>query len=455
MRSLFFKIFIIFWIAQSLIFVISTILIVKRSSPRPDLSQEYVFNDVRQNALGAVAAFESGGCAALLRQPLAARASVALRGEDGAELCASSRAPVIPLVLDPAVDFAGKLVGSQYIWQIAVAAPSGRRYTYSLELPRIAKSHSWYEDLFHFAFPQLLVAIAVGGVTTFVLVLIFTRPVIHLRKAARELAQGKLATRVKQGPIEEGIFRGDEFDALIRDFNHMAERLQSLVDAQKLLLRDVSHELRSPLSRLNVALELSREAADEAMSTHLNRIEREAERLNHLIGQLLTLSSMEAAQNPRRLEAVSLNQLVEELLPDARYEAQQNETALSVSAACECVIQGERELLYHAFENIVRNAIRFTDKGTNVDISLYEAAEGAQKAAILEVSDRGPGIPEDEAELIFRPFYRVDHARSAQTGGAGVGLAIADRAIKLHNGQIRATNRSGGGTTVQVRFPLP
>ena len=135
-----------------------------------------------------------------------------------------------------------------------------------------------------------------GGLTTFVLVLLFTRPVIRLRRAARELAKGKLNARVAWPKSQARIFAGDEIDALIHDFNHMAERLESLVDAQKLLLRDVSHELRSPLARLSVALELAREDADPIKAAHLDRIERETERLNLLIGQLLTLSSMEALE---------------------------------------------------------------------------------------------------------------------------------------------------------------
>jgi two-component system sensor histidine kinase CpxA len=302
-----------------------------------------------------------------------------------------------------------------------------------------------------FAFPQLLVAIFVGGLTTFVLVMIFTRPVIRLRKAAREMAQGKLGTRVKEAK-RGAVLKGDEFEALAHDFNHMAERLEWLVNAQKLLLRDVSHELRSPLARLSVALELSREDADATMSTHLNRIQRETERLNQLIGQLLTLSSMEAVEDFHRFEKMALKELLAEMLPDAEYEAQQRDASVILHADCDCVVEGQRELVYRALENVIRNAIRYTEAGTEVEITLKRDAAG--RMAHVEVSDRGPGIPEAELESIFRPFYRVDAARSAQTGGFGVGLAIAERAVKLHNGQIRAENRAGGGTTIRISLPL-
>ena len=139
-------------------------------------------------------------------------------------------------------------------------------------VPITRQQHTWFEDLYHFASPQLPVAIAVGGLTTFVLVLLFTRPVVRLRQAALQLAKGNLSTRVREPQQRIRFFRGDEFDALVQSFNHMAERLESLVNAQKLLLRDVSHELRSPLARLSVALELSREDADPTMTTHLDRI---------------------------------------------------------------------------------------------------------------------------------------------------------------------------------------
>jgi two-component system sensor histidine kinase CpxA len=243
---------------------------------------------------------------------------------------------------------------------------------------------------------------------------------------------------------------------LIHDFDHMAERLESLVDAQKLLLRDVSHELRSPLARLSVALELAREDADPGleMDAHLNRIEREAETLNQLIGQLLTLSSMEASQDIARFGPVSLNGVIELLLPDAAYEAQQRQRSVDFKATAECVVSGNSELLYRAAENVVRNAIRYTETGSSVAIRLTTAFEENRHVAILEVSDSGPGIPESEICSIFRPFYRVDHARTMDTGGFGVGLAIADRAVKLHAGSIKASNRNGGGATVRITLPL-
>jgi two-component system sensor histidine kinase CpxA len=239
----------------------------------------------------------------------------------------------------------------------------------------------------------------------------------------------------------------------MHDFNHMAERLESLVDAQKLLLRDVSHELRSPLSRLSVALELAREDAEPAMATHLERIQREAERLNLLIGQLLTLSSMEALDRIEKFKPLLLNRVIERLIPDAAFEARQRECSVVFHADADFWVRGNEELLYRAVENVVRNAVRYTQSGSDVDIQLTKANGREAGKVRIDVSDRGPGIPADQRDAIFRPFYRVDSARSPETGGFGVGLAIAERAVRLHKGEMSAVARNGGGTTIRITLP--
>jgi two-component system sensor histidine kinase CpxA len=453
MRGLFFKIFIIFWIAQSLIFVISTALILNRRFPGPAPFLAPAYNALRGEASHAIADYESQGCAGMLAHARERKATIAIADTDGKLLCKSDAFPAQQATRLEA-EIGGVQAGDDYIWTVRATAGEGKSYLYMLSLPRMRERRTWYGDMWRFAFPQLPVAIAVGGTATFVLVLIFTRPVARLRRAARQLAQGNLRARVKGAEGRPGILKDDEFHALMVDFNHMAERLEGLVDAQKLLLRDVSHELRSPLARLSVALELAREDADATMTTHLDRIERETGRLNQLIGQLLTLSSMEAVEKLERFEPVSMKALLEELIPDAAYEAQQREATVKLDADCDCAVSGHRELLYRAMENVVRNAIRYTEAGTEVEIRLHGPTNGAGRAAVVEVSDRGPGIPEKERARIFRPFYRVDQARSSHTGGFGVGLAIAERAVKLHHGEMRVKNREGGGITFEIRLPL-
>jgi two-component system sensor histidine kinase CpxA len=456
MRGLFFKIFIIFWIAQSLIFVISTALIVRRHFEGPQATFDFLNSSMEADARGTVRAYETGGCAALRAFGAEISQAVALEDASGKMVCPVAgfegveSAPAAPTTGRQS----GIAVGTRYVWRMPVTSTSGAGYTFLLSRPRVAREPiNWYRDLLRFSSPQLPVAISVGGLTTFVLVLLFTRPLARLRKAAGELATGNLTARAAWPGARWRIFARDEIHALMHDFNHMAERLESLVDAQKLLLRDVSHELRSPLARLSVALELARDDADSAMTTHLDRIERETERLNLLIGQLLTLSSMEALERMENFEPVSLNRLIERLIPDAEYEARQRACSVVFHDDAKCSILGNEELLYRAVENVVRNAIRYAESGTEVEIELAADGVNGERRAIIVVSDRGPGIPEDQLNAIFRPFYRVDAARSPDTGGFGVGLAIAERAVRLHKGELSAANREGGGATIRMSFP--
>ena len=454
MRGLFFKIFIIFWIAQSLIFVISTALIVRRHFEGPQATFDILNSTMRADALSAVHAYETGGCDALRAYGASISQAVALENASGRLTCRIAGFEGIESAATATARLSGIDVDGRYIWRLPIASPGGAHYTFLLSRPRVAREPiNWYHDLLRFSFPQLPVAIAVGGLMTFVLVLLFTRPLARLRKAAGELATGKLTARAVWPGARWRFFARDEIHSLMHDFNHMAERLESLVDAQKLLLRDVSHELRSPLSRLSVALELARDDADSAMTTHLDRIERETGRLNLLIGQLLSLSSMEALERMENFKPVSLNRLIERMIPDAEYEARQRACAVVFHDRAKCTILGNEELLYRAVENVVRNAIRYAESGTEVEIELsIQAADGERRASIV-VGDRGPGIPQDQLSAIFRPFYRVDAARSPHTGGFGVGLAIAERAVRLHKGELSAANREGGGAIVRMTFP--
>ena len=450
MRGLFFKIFIIFWIAQSLIFVISTAFILSHRFPRPNFLLDPAFGNLSADAGEGTRRFALGGCAGFAAYAQERHEALALADTAGKSVCGEVPSA---LAADPALgdSLHAFPVGNATVWSAPVSSADGRKVVFVTTVPRHKEEHTWYEDLYHFASPQLPVAIAVGGATTFVLVLIFTRPLARLREGARRLAQGKLDTRIKEAGSRSGVFQEDEFDALVHDFNHMAERLESLVNAQRLLLRDVSHELRSPLARLSVALELSREDADSTMSSHLDRIQRETERLNQLIGQLLTLSSLETSEALADPERISLRVLLEEIAEDAHYEAQQRGASVVLKAEESLVVNGRRELIYRAIENVVRNAVRYTDPGTEVEILLRKDA--LSNSAVVEVCDRGPGIPESELSAIFRPFYRVDMARNAQTGGFGVGLAIAERAVKLHKGSISSANREGGGVSIEIRLP--
>jgi two-component system, OmpR family, sensor histidine kinase CpxA len=454
-RGLFTKIFLGFWIAQSLTFFISTMLILQHRFIHPGEMMEVLSAILPSTGSGAVNAYEAGGCEGLHRFADSLHQTMYLADSPDHALCGLALSPDITGVLaaadrEPGVHSA--LVGEESVWTSAVQSPEGHRYLFVISRRHTGRPGGWH-DVLHFAFPQLPVAIIVFGITTFVVVLLLMRPIGKLRAAARRLANGELSTRVAKPDGEERLFGGDEIQGLVHDFNYMAEQLERLVSAQKLLLRDVSHELRSPLARLSVALELAREEAPTAMVEHLQRIEREAGRLNLLIGQLLRLSSMETTNAASRMEQFSVSALVDELLPDAEFEAQQRQCTIRVRNHCDCRVQGNPELVYRAIENIVRNAIRYTRKESEVELNFACEDRAGTHTVTLEVSDAGPGLPEEELENIFLPFYRADDARQRDTGGFGVGLAIADRAVRLHHGEVRARNRAGGGLTISLTLP--
>ncbi|QMV19117.1 HAMP domain-containing protein [Granulicella sp. 5B5] len=457
MRGLFFKIFAIFWLAQSLIFVISTTFIVRQRFPSPNIVSDALDSNLQHDGNVGLLAYEQGGCASFAENGNRHEPSGAmLLQPTGNVVCRTSNALSLPGLLAHFPNrVEGRRVGASYVWLVPVLARNDSHYEYVwFQPPPSSKRRERHWSLLHYAFPQLPVAIAIGGLTTFVLVLLFSRPLVRLRRAARELAQGNLSARVEEPPSSALRSHSDEFQGLVHDFNHMAERLESLVGAQRLLLRDVSHELRSPLSRLSVALELAREDAGPELGEHLTRIEREGEKLNQLIGQLLTLSSMEARDGVSAFRSLSLNNLCKQLLPDAEYEAQRRPCQVRLVQNAECTIMGDWDLLYRAIENVVRNAIRYTAPNTEVTIQLRATAAEEGHSAVIEVTDCGPGIPDAELEHIFRPFYRVDEARSSATGGFGVGLAITERAVRLHGGTLRAVNRTEGGTSIEFLFPL-
>ncbi len=277
-------------------------------------------------------------------------------------------------------------------------------------------------------------------------------PVGRIRRAAQRLAGGDLTARVQPNRVPRG---SDEIAGLARDFDTMAERMESLVAAQNRLLGDVSHELRSPLTRLNLSLELARRGDDAKRLVAFDRIEREATRLDALIGELLTLSRLENGLRAESLgKIVDLTQLARDVAADADFEAQNAGRGVRVSfcGPDESVnVRGDAELLRRALENIARNATRHTAPDTGVEIAL----RADKDFLILSARDHGPGVPDEELEAIFRPFYRVEGARErAETDrGTGLGLAIAERAASAHGGRISAHNAEGGGLQVEIFLP--
>jgi len=296
---------------------------------------------------------------------------------------------------------------------------------------------------------RLVVAVLVSGLVCYLLARYLIGPLGRLSGATQRLSEGDLTARVGESVSQ----RSDEFGALGRDFDAMAERLEGLVTSQQQLLRDVSHELRSPLARLQVALGLARKRIAGEASVELDRIELETERLDSLIGQILTLTRLERQLVGERSDVVDFAELVTDVVEDARYEAQATNRSVKLRAEARCRVNGRPELLHSAVENVVRNAVFYTGEGTTVEVSMSD--DGAESEWVtVSVRDHGPGVPEAALKDLFEPFYRVEDGRRRDNGGFGIGLAIAERTIRSHGGSMRAENHADGGLVVTLRLPV-
>lgn len=296
---------------------------------------------------------------------------------------------------------------------------------------------------------RISVVLLTTGLVCFALARYLSKPVSRVRQAARRIARGDLTARASNTPS-----RGkDELSGLTRDFDAMAERLEALVTAQTRLLGDVSHELRSPLARLNLALELARRGEGTKKAAALDRIERESLRLEELIKELLTLSRLESGLRlDEGAPPVDLAQLCKDIAGDANFEAAQQEVQVVLESGVDLApVRGDAELLHRAIENVARNAVRHSPPGGKVEMKLDRDNEHWT----LAIQDQGTGVPEADLASIFMPFYRVESARerSINESGTGLGLAIADRATRAHGGRIEAHNAAEGGLVVQISLP--
>jgi two-component system, OmpR family, sensor histidine kinase CpxA len=284
-------------------------------------------------------------------------------------------------------------------------------------------------------------ALLVSGGICYLLTRYLTGPVLRLRAAARQLAGGDLTARASDHRP-----RRDEIGELVRDFNFMAGRVEALVTSQRQLISDISHELRSPLARVNATLGLARQRLGQ--NVLFDRLERDTERLNEMIDRLLTLARLDMTTTAPEMRPTDLKALVLDIVTDAQWEARERDCRVDLVSDGGCEVQANPDLLRSAAANVIRNAVRYTAAGTAVEVRLECHQGDTGDAAIIRVSDRGPGVPAAELPNIFRPFYRVADARDRQSGGVGLGLAIAERVTRVHGGSIRADNRKGGGLEV-------
>jgi signal transduction histidine kinase len=296
---------------------------------------------------------------------------------------------------------------------------------------------SWY---FWFLQPWDLLVVALVVLLCYALAHYLTKPLRQLRTAVDRLGRGDLTARAEES-------RKDELGDLAASFNRMADHIQTLLAAERRLLFDISHELRSPLARLSVAVELAR--TNEAGAPPLDRIQREADRLNALIRQMLEVTRTEGEPSRLKADRLRLDTLVTSLVDDCSIEADAHGCLLDLAPISPVTMEGDSELLRRAIENVLRNAIRYAPAGSKVEVVL-ENGGGCIK---IRVRDFGPGVPAEALPRLFDPFYRVEQDRDRKSGGVGLGLAIARRAVELHKGRLRASNASPG-LLIEIELPV-
>lgn len=478
MRSLFLKVFLWFWLAMILVvgaLAVTSYLTRTERGPRPP---QFIAGIMWAYSRNAAASYEGGGAAALGsfldRAERDAGVRARLFDASGTELAGRASTPDEREIAAEAVRTGGpvtKRVGRLIYEAQPIAARDGGRYAFVAAFPfgpagppdsagavgpprqppPPGPLNFLLGDSRTALVLRVVVVVLTAGVLCYLLARYLVSPVIKLRAVTRRVAGGDLSARV--GPSLGG--RRDELADMGHDFDAMAARIEALMSAQQRLLRDISHELRSPLARLSVALDLSRKRAGPEAANHLARIEREAGRLNEMIGQLLSLSRWETGAEGTRRQRVDLAALVREVTEDADFEARGQNRSVELEECDECEIEGTQTLLRSAFENVVRNAVRHTPEGTTVKVTLSCCGGvGGDGQLVLRVRDEGAGVPEEMLDDIFRPFYRVDDSRTRETGGAGLGLAITERAVRLHGGTVAASNVAGGGFVVEIRLPF-
>jgi signal transduction histidine kinase len=445
-RSLFTKIFVWFTVtfALSLVgYVVTSMLLsaqlADREWPMPRLHAMFA-NDARR-------AFEEGG-SSRLAEYLAqldshsdaehflvdARGRDLVSGEDRSGLLAQR-------TLRPRGR--GRFIWPGLLWvvwrparegpQVLVYSTRDRAYRLITVVP-IRPRFGTFDSLVYFLWLPLLI-----GAFCYLLAVHLASPLRGLRRVLEKFGQGDLGVRYH-------LARRDEIGELATAFNRMADQITTLLSAERRLLQDVSHELRSPLARLGFAVELAKTSADR--ETSLARIHKEADRLNHLVDELLQLTRAEGDPGARNLEDVDLSKLLQELVADCVLEADAAGCRLTFTGDRAVIVTGDRELLRRACENIVRNAIRHAPRGSEVEVQLARQGDRAE----IAVRDHGPGVPREALSDIFKPFYRVEGDRDRSSGGIGLGLAIARRAVELHQGHVTAFNASPG-LVVVVEFP--
>jgi two-component system sensor histidine kinase CpxA len=449
MTSLYWRIFLSFWLALALI-LIGTVLVVVNDGQQRRFSEAWIHRS--ELYAKATQAFEAGGAQALdawLRETQRAdpSAPVFITDSSGKEMLGR----VIPDYLREAADqilASGRPTIRSLGGPLVLVGPDGKAY-HVLVGPLRAGPHLFGElEMPTVSAATVVIALVVSAVICFFLARYLVAPVDQLRRATRQIASGDLDVRVS----ERLKGRQDELGLLASDLDMMSERVRHLLESKQQLLRDVSHELRSPLARLQLALSLARRQEKSGVERHLARIGCEADRLEELIGRTLKLARLERATQALDRTVLDIAELLTNIVADVGIEADAHGCYVDLQAERPLRVIGDPELLRSALENVIRNAVRYAPQGSGVGI---EARRIEGQCLEVVIRDSGPGVPDKDLKLIFEPFYRVDAARNRAAGGDGLGLAIAARAIAIHGGTISARNLDSGGLAVHLSLPAP
>lgn len=326
---------------------------------------------------------------------------------------------------------------------LRTSAPDGKSYLIisTFAHPAVLK--------YVFAPQRVLLGVIISGIICYLLARYFTKPLTNLRRTTQKLTVGQFDTT----SLVQLKNRNDEFGALAIDFDNMAKRLSELLDSKRQLLRDISHELNSPLARIRVAIELARNKYKFSGNDELDRIEKEIERLEVMIRELMTFVKIRSTDDVYEITPVNIRQILDIIVEDAQYEQERSPEKRKIKLYCpyDINVKADERLLHRALDNIVRNACYYSPENSEIIIRCYEESE----AVHISIEDQGPGVPDNMLGKIFQPFVRVSSARESDTGGSGIGLAIAKEVVDIHNGTVTAANKkNGSGLVVTVVLPL-
>lgn len=331
-------------------------------------------------------------------------------------------------------------LGEEYIFMLRDWPQTGAPHPSLLSIPGLDLPPVWHESL------VLLFIITVGLLLSYILAQNISQPIKTLRQGMDALANGLLDTRIGH----RLSYRKDELAQLALQFDEMAIQLQQLIEKEKHLLHHVSHEMRSPLARMQAILALI-QVQPERQSQNIQRLESELTRMDNLVDELLTLSRLEASHIEIKKSPVELIGLLTQILEDSRLIASQNQQHINFTYPPNCqqaIVLADETYLYRAFDNVIRNAMAYSPSGSRIDITL----DTDDKNYLIDISDNGPGVAENQLPHIFTAFYRADSGAHKQ--GTGLGLAIARHVAVKHGGNIQAQNAASGGLIVRFHLPM-